>query len=369
MRKTILSSLGSIIILAIAVFMFMKMADGKKAPQRNTNKSVPSVTVESVTNSNLPIEIKSTGSVLAKDRVVLYSEVQGVFQSTNTPFKAGVKYSQGQTLIRINNEEFAASVKSQRIAFKSLITSLLADVQFDHPSELNTWSAYASSISADQTIPPLPVINNEHLSNYMSIKNVSTNYYAIKNSETRLRKYSIPAPFSGVLVEANITPGTLVSPGQKLGVFVRPDVYELELNVNAGLIEFLQVGKNVKLISSARSKSYTGKVSRINAQVDRASQTVQAFVQITSKELNEGEYLEAQIEAQEMKGVMEIPRNLIIDQNHVFLVEDGKIKKEMVSIIHSNENNVVVKGLKDGAKLITILVPGGYDGMSVTIRK
>ena len=102
-----------------------------------------------------------------------------------------MKYSAGQTLIRINNSEYAASVKSQRINFKSLITGTLADIQFDYPNELVIWKNYVNSISSEKSLPALPTSDNENFNNYITGKSVFTTYYSIKNLETRLAKYTL----------------------------------------------------------------------------------------------------------------------------------------------------------------------------------
>lgn len=368
MRKTILTLIGVLIIVG-SVKVCSSLSNSKKSPKKKSEKTIKTVVTKQVKNVDLPIKISSTGSILAKERAVLYSEVQGVFQETSRPYKAGVRYRSGQPLIQINNTEFAASVKAQRVTFKSLITGLLADIQFDYPTELSVWKKYAASISPDKKLPALPEVGNENLVNYITIKNVYSSYYSIKNLETRLEKYTLVAPFSGVLVVANITPGTLVSPGQKLGEFIKPGIYELELNVNASLIDFLKVGETVTLSSIDHSNTYQGTVSRINSQINRASQTVQLFVQVNSNNLNEGEYLEAKINAETVSNVMEIDRNLIVDQNQVFIVQHGALSKQTIAIVHANENTVIVKGLKDSMELIATPVPGGYEGMKVSIKQ
>ena len=355
-------------IIALALGVKKMMESSKKAPDKKTTKTIKSITTTLVSNSSLPIQIQSTGSIIAKDRAVLYSEVQGIFQQTSKPFKAGVRYSNGQALIRINNSEYAASVKSQRINFKSLIIGTLADIQFDYPAELTAWKNYANSISSDNSLPSMPKVTNENFSNYLSGKSIFGNYYTIKNLETRLAKYTITAPFSGVLVEANITPGTLISPGQKLGEFIRTGIYELELNVNASLTDFLKLGKKVTLFNTDKTSTYEGTVSRINSQIDRASQTVKLFVEVRSNELSEGEYLEADINAQNIDNVLEINRNLIVDESYVFLVKDSLLIKQPISIVHSSQNSIIVKGLTDSSELVATPVPGGYEGMKVIVK-
>ena len=355
-------------IIALALGVKKMMESSKKAPDKKTTKTIKSITTTLVSNYSLPIQIQSTGSIMAKDRAVLYSEVQGIFQQTSKPFKAGVKYSNDQALIRINNSEYAASVKSQRINFKSLIIGTLADIQFDYPAELTAWKNYANSISSDNSLPSIPKVTNENFSNYLSGKSIFGNYYTIKNLETRLAKYTITAPFSGVLVEANITPGTLISPGQKLGEFIRTGIYELELNVNASLTDFLKLGKKVTLFNTDKTSTYEGTVSRINSQIDRASQTVKLFVEVRSNELSEGEYLEADINAQNIDNVLEINRNLIVDESYVFLVKDSLLIKQPISIVHSSQNSIIVKGLTDSSELVATPVPGGYEGMKVIVK-
>ncbi|MDB9931232.1 HlyD family efflux transporter periplasmic adaptor subunit [Flavobacteriales bacterium] len=355
-------------IIALALGVKKMMESSKKAPDKKTTKTIKSITTTLVSNSSLPIQIQSTGSIMAKDRAVLYSEVQGIFQQTSKPFKAGVRYSKGQALIRINNSEYAASVKSQRINFKSLIIGTLADIQFDYPAELTAWKNYANSISSDNSLPSMPKVTNENFSNYLSGKSIFGNYYTIKNLETRLAKYTITAPFSGVLVEANITPGTLISPGQKLGEFIRTGIYELELNVNASLTDFLKLGKKVTLFNTDKTSTYEGTVSRINSQIDRASQTVKLFVEVRSNELSEGEYLEADINAQNIDNVLEINRTLIVDESYVFLVKDSLLIKQPISIVHSSQNSIIVKGLTDSSELVATPVPGGYEGMKVIVK-
>lgn len=355
-------------IIALALGVKKMMESSKKAPDKKTTKTIKSITTTLVSNSSLPIQIQSTGSIMAKDRAVLYSEVQGIFQQTSKPFKAGVRYSNGQALIRINNSEYAASVKSQRINFKSLIIGTLADIQFDYPAELTAWKNYANSISSDNSLPSMPKVTNENFSNYLSGKSIFGNYYTIKNLETRLAKYTITAPFSGVLVEANITPGTLISPGQKLGEFIRTGIYELELNVNASLTDFLKLGKKVTLFNTDKTSTYEGTVSRINSQIDRASQTVKLFVEVRSNELSEGEYLEADINAQNIDNVLEINRNLIVDESYVFLVKNSLLIRQPISIMHSSQNSIIVKGLTDSSELVATPVPGGYEGMKVIVK-
>ncbi|MFK8045699.1 MAG: efflux RND transporter periplasmic adaptor subunit, partial [Crocinitomicaceae bacterium] len=234
MRKIIIS-LSGVLVLAIGFFASGALAKSKEDPEKKTEKTVKLVYVEEVQNSSIPISITTSGSLLARDRMTLFSEVQGVFIPSSKRFKAGERYRKGETLIRINSEEFTANVIAQRSAFRSLITSILPDLRFDYPASFEAWNNYLKSIDIEKRLPELPKPQSEKEESYLTGKSINVTYYNIKNLEARLRKYTISAPYSGVLVDVSINAGALVSPGQKLGEFISPSVFELELNVNANL--------------------------------------------------------------------------------------------------------------------------------------
>ena len=368
MRKIIIS-LSGVVILVLSLFISNLLSESKKAPEKNDSKTVKAVYVNAVENKMIPISITSSGSIIAKERMAIYAEVQGVFMPGNRLFKAGEKYRKGETLIRINNEEFRANVIAQRSGFKSLITSILPDIKFDYTDSYNVWKTYLAAIDIQKNLPSLPEIVSEKEQNFLIGKNINVTYYNIKNLETRLRKYTITAPYSGALVEASINPGSLVSQGQKLGEYIKPNKFELELNVNANLQDFLNIGKLVTLTNIEHTETYSGTVSRINEKIDRASQTIKIFVDVLSSNLKEGEYLEATISAKETESAIEIPRTLLVNNKFIYTVENGLLHLMPVDIFYASTNTVVIKGLKDGLVYANKPVVDGYEGMKVNVIK
>ena len=72
-------------------------------------------------------------------------------------------------------------------------------------------------------------------------------FYALKNMEERLAKYTIRAPFDGVLIQADVTKGTLVRAGQKLGEYIDNRSYELALSLAPEVSDLLSVGADVSM--------------------------------------------------------------------------------------------------------------------------
>ncbi|WP_289022665.1 efflux RND transporter periplasmic adaptor subunit [uncultured Salegentibacter sp.] len=367
-RKIILSFIG-ILLVVLAVFGAKAIIDSnvKKVPE--STKVIKNVFVETVENRKVPIVVPANGNVTALKKLELFSEVQGIFQRSSKDFRPGQVYSRGQVLLSINSEEYAASVRSAKSELFNNITSIMPDLRLDYPESFSKWQEYLTNFDVNNSIKPLPEPDSDKERYFVTGRGIESAYYNIKNLEERLRKFIIRAPFDGVLTEAAVNPGTLVRPGQKLGEFIDPSVYELEVAVAKRFSDLLKTGEDVKLQDLEGNQTFKGTVSRINARVDRASQTIQVFIRIEEPGIREGMYLEAQLDARDEENAIEIPRELLIDRTKVYLVQDSALVLKEINPVYFSSNKVVVKGLEDGETLVSAPVPGAYPGMEVQIQE
>jgi len=366
MRKYLLILLG-VIILIIATIAAYRIANKPKPVLPGPEKTAQTVFVDTVYNTTVPIIIPATGTLVAKDRLELYAEVQGLFQHSAREFKPGESYKKGQVLIQMDAAEFYATVQSARSELYNLIASLMPDLRLDYPDSYNKWQAYLNRFDIDKNIRQLPEIREEQERFFITGRQVYTNFYNIKNLEERLQKFTILAPFNGVLTEALVTKGTLIRSGQKLGEFINPSVYEMEVSVSRNYVGFLKEGEKVTLHNTSKSQSYKGVISRINARVDQATQTVKVFIEVEEPALKEGLYLEAEIFATSEESAYEIPRRLLVNENQVYVVKDSLLDLLDVQTVYATERNVAVKGIPEGTIILSSAVPGAYAGQIVKI--
>lgn len=364
MRKIILSILGILIIIA-SFFLAKQIVNSKTRPRAKVEKVVKTVFTETVSNGTVPIVVPANGNLRAKRRVELYAEVQGVFQKTNKLFKAGQPYRKGETIINIDASEYYASVQSAKSNLYNLITSIMPDLRLDYPEVFPKWQAYLSGFDLNRTTPPLPEMTTEKEKFFISGRGIITNYYNVKNQEQRLRKYSISAPFNGILTEALVTEGTLVRSGQKLGEFINTDTYELEVSISKTYSDLLKINEHVDLVNLDRTKTYTGVVSRINGNIDLTTQTIKAFIEVSDPDLKEGMYLEASLNAKQETEAIEIDRNLLLENNQIFVVRDSLLDLIDVRPVYFSDKKVVLKDVPDGISILTKPVVGAFDGMLV----
>ena len=364
MRKIILALFGVLLIIA-SVYVSKLIISNKNTIRKAPPKVIKTVYVDTVLNSTIPIIIPANGNLIAKRRLEIYSEVQGIFKPASKLFKPGEKYNKNEIFITINNTEYYSSVQSAKSNLYNSIVSIMADLRLDFPDIYPKWQDYIKSFDLDKTTPKLPKMSSEKENYFITGRGIVSNYYSVKNLEERLTKYTIKAPFKGILTESLVTEGTLIRNNQKLGEYIDPSIYEMEVSLGKNYASLLKIGENVQLNNLENTEKYTGKISRINGSVNTDTQTIAVFIEIKNSSLKEGIYLEAKINAKNEPNAIEINRSLLLDENKIFIVRDNVLDIMEVTPTYFSETKVVLKNIPDKTIILSNPFPGAFVGMSV----
>jgi multidrug efflux pump subunit AcrA (membrane-fusion protein) len=364
MRKLILVILGVLFITG-AIYGAKMIINSKSKTRKAPSKVIKTVFVDTVKNTSIPIIIPANGNLVAKRRVEIYSEVQGIFKPGSKLFKPGEKYQKNEAFISINDTEYYANVQLAKSNLYNSIAAVLADLRLDFPEVFLKWEAYLKSYDLNKPTPKLPKMVSEKENYFITGRSIVSNYYTVKNLEQRLSKYTISAPFEGILTEALVTEGTLIRSNQKLGEFIDPSIYEMEVSLSKTFASLLEVGETVELNNLERTRKYSGIVSRVNGSINSATQTIAVYIEIKNSSLKEGMYLEANLNAKKEKNAIEVNRGLLLDENKIFIVRDSVLDMINVRPVYFSNTKVVLKDIPDGTIILSSPFPGAYVGMMV----
>lgn len=369
MRLAVSIVLSLLLIIGI-YFVAEKIKEGKQAPKGKATKTTNVAYSKIVQNEDLPIMIETNGTIKAQERIELFSEVQGVFKPSSKPFKPGQRFNKGELLLSMDAQEFNSSLVAQRSVLYDNIVKMMPDLKFDFPDSYDHWQSYLNNFDIQGNLNPLPAPINDKEKYFVNGKQIVSTYYTIKNLEERLKKYKITAPFGGILTEALVEQGTLIRSGQKLGTLINTNVFELEANINANYLPYLTIGKKVSLKDLNDKYSWNGFIKRINGVIDPATQTVQAFIQVSGSHLTEGMFLEASVLANAEPNVIELERSLLFQDNKVFAIKnDSVLTAIQVEPVHFTDKKVMVRGLQNGTEILARPLPSAYEGMIVENNK
>lgn len=372
MNSLLLRRLGiiaAVLIVGGAIFGAKYLSDQKAPPKRKETVAKDKlVQTMPVNNEDIPTELEVQGELVAFDKIDIFSEVSGALIETSRPFKVGSYFQKGNVVLRVNDDEARLSLLSQKSSLLNSITQVMPDLKIDYPESFKQWKHYLDQFDPEKPIKVFPSALNDQEKFFIASRNLHTQYYNIKSAEERLSKYTVYAPFSGVVTQASINTGAVVRAGQKLGELMNTSNYELEATVPLSDLKYIKTSNAVKLYSDDIEGTWTGRVKRINDQVDPGTQTVKVFIDVNGKGLKEGMYLKGGITASMVEQAMKIPRRLLVNQNFVYTVRDSLLELTEVDVVKFLEDAAIIRGLKKGTQLLKEPVPGAFDGMKVRVN-
>lgn len=364
-KRQIIIVLSTIAILFAGFGGFKLLSSLKEAPARKKQeKTFRLVKVKKVELDTITKKIPVNGKIIAKDKIEVFPEVGGTLLSSSKPFKVGQRFNKGEVLLMLDGSESLLNLKSQRSNFASLVTNLLPDIKIDYPDQFDAWKSYLANIYPEKALPEIPEIKDEKLKNFLSGRNFYQQYYAIKSLENRQSKFTITAPFDGVVSMGNVNPGTLLRVGQKVGEFISINTFEFETAIAAKDASEINIGDSIRLSAEDENQRFNARVNRISASIDPSNQRVSVYAGLSDPKLKEGMYLEGTISTTQVSNAFRLDRNLIKDGS-VFIVQDTALTKKPVEIKHKFKQDVIVSGLSSGDLLLDQVIEGAYEGMPV----
>lgn len=318
-------------------------------------QEMKSVLVTKIKNSNIKNEINSSGRVVSLNNITISSEVQGRLIGSNY-FKKGTEINKGMIIFSVKNTDLKLLVDAKKSGFMNIISSSLADIKLDFSSEYIKWNNFFNAINLNSNLPEFPQMNTTKEKNYIISRSILTEYLAIKSDEEKLRKYTVLAPFDGVITKSYSDVGGNVNPGSPVVDFIRKGEMEIELTVNISEINFINIGDKVSLTHN--EESYSGKIIRKGKFVNANTQNISIFTSIDRNvnSLYNGMYLNATIITQGTENVCKLPRRAIFNKNKVYSIDsENKLKEIEVNIISYQGNEVIIDNLKN--KLLIVNEP------------
>ena len=362
------SSIAAVTVITIIIVGFIFPGAGEGTVGNGVEEPDRMVSVIQFEPGAIVSEIEITGRVTAADRIELFSEVQGRFDNGSKPFRTGISFNEGDTLARIDDTEEKLALISQRSRFLTALSGVLSTLKLDYPDLYEPWAQYTEAFDPESPVEELPEVENRQARLFLTSRGIYEQIYSIQSAEARLNKFTIVAPFSGELQEADLDPGSLVQPGVKLGEFTGR-LFELESYVSLQDLPFIEIGDPVALNSTVLNQSWSGSIVRIGSSVDNNTQSVPVFVELNSDTVKDGMYLEGSISGRTLENAVEIPRNMLTRGNTILVVEDSLATHKRVEPLLFKKESVIVSGLSADDRVIELRAGANrLAGMKVVVE-
>lgn len=353
-RIVIVAALIFIVGLAFGLMKFLS-AQKPEPPRRPAVVAKRMVKAEEIKYTTIKSPVSAPGRVASISQVDIIAEASGKILVNNIPLKKGAKFTKGDVLFTIYPDEAILALKSRKSQYLTTLANLLPDIKIDYPEYEDEFRTFFNAIDVNKKLPEFPTIKNEKLEIFLASRNVLSNYYSILKDELQLSRHTIIAPFDGTYSEVYLEAGAYTNMGGRVAHAIQTDILEIEVPLDKFDAEWVKIGDNVDLYSESRELKWRGNIVRKSQFVDENTQSQGVFIRVKNlgkKPLLVGEYIKAQFPGHPIQDAMEIPRNAVFNTNEVFIVEDGKIHKEMINIIKVNEKTLIFDGVDEGKTIV-----------------
>ena len=342
-------------IIAVAILVSAFMIKNKPEPLIDEDKKeVLYVKTALATTTEIHPEASYRGRVSSKDNVALSAEVSGKILPGDVPLKEGQSFKKGEVLVNIYNEDMKASLQSMRSNFLQLMSSALPDLRIDYADQYEKWTSFFNNIDINNLMPDLPEIELERERVFVASKNILTQYYSIIQQEIKFNKYTLFAPFDGTYTTVKSEVGSVASMNMQIATLIRTDEMEVVVSVLPEEVEWIIQGMKVELKRHNGSIA-TGTVSRVADFIDPGSQSVNVYVFVKnnrSVHMLEGEFVEAGFISSKTVSGMMIPREALLNERSVYVLENGQLSQRQVKVIERLEDQYIIEGYYEGEVIV-----------------
>jgi len=341
----------------------------KKPPQKREKPVAKRyVKTKAVQYQDIETQVTAFGRVISGQPLTLSSEVSGRILQGTVPLKSGQAFRKGDLLFKVDDTEQRLNLQSVKSDYIKMLASALPELKIDFPDRYDHWLKYYRSISIDSPLPDMPEFSNDQERTFIVTRDLLKTYFTIKSTEARLQKHYIYAPYNGSISDVLLEIGSYVNPGNGIAEIVRTDQIELEVPVETDDVQWLKIGAPVTISSENGMQEWKGQISRIGDVVAQNTQSINIYIKVFRNEhpIFDGLFLRAEMPGYTLERAMEMPRNALVDQNKVFVVEqDSILQLKDIQVLKVNKETVLFKGLDQDADLVVEPLVNAYSSMIV----
>jgi membrane fusion protein (multidrug efflux system) len=358
LKRGIIITIVLIVVLLIALprMEFLKAKDNRKGPAKAVQapggpggSGTVAVDIIVVKTEKLDSKIQSTGTLLANEEVELRSEISG--KISRIYFKEGDRVKKGQLLVHINDDELQAQLRRLEYNIK-----LNEENEFRQKRLLEK-----EAISQQEYDIVLTQLN--------SIRAEMQQLKAI------IARYSLRAPFDGVIGLRYVSEGSYVSPTSQIAFMQDIDPVKIEFSIPEKYADQVKGGSKMEFFINGRDKKYEGQVYAIEPRIDLATRSlrIRATSSNPNNELIPGAFANVQLTLKTIDDAILIPTEALIPElqgQKVFLYKNGiAISIPVETGIRTEREIQVTKGIQLSDSLIVTGLLQLKDSMQVKVRE
>jgi len=340
--------------LLLTICSFFAACSGNQKPvdltggaKQNANK----YQTGTVSEKTLSTSAQLPGQLIPFNEVNLFPKVNGFVKQILVDRGSIVK--QGQLLAVLEAPEMESELQAA--------TSRYLQAQENATASKEKYERLKEAAKEPGAVSPLDLDDalSKMKADQAMAQSENSNVASVRTMEGYLDIY---APFNGMIIDRNVSPGALVAPGKATDqpMFVLQDIHKMRLTVDIpeDYVDKVDLTQPVSFVfNSMPGQTYTAKISRAaNSLGSMQQEAIEIDVANTNGQLKPGMYAEVNIPMLSGAKSLLVPNNAIIrstEHEYVISVADGKANLVNVKEgLSGNDSTEVFGNLKPGDAIV-----------------
>ncbi len=380
-KKRVIQVLFTVVLIALGAFGMIKLTESKpEMKKRKMAAPLPMVRTMVVQTASKAMTVEGEGTVRPLKEIDLAPQVSGKVVFLSPSMISGGAFKKGETLLRIEPEDYRLAVVLQESKVKNS-QSLLRQAEEETEAAKEEWRQLYMDDGKEAKDPTPLVLKQPQLAAAQA--KVAADKADLKNAHLALERTVIKAPFSGRVEVENVGLGQYVRAGEKLATLYSTDVVEIVVPLEDETLFWFHVPgftpgdgpgaeATIRARFAGRDCTWKGRVVRAEGKMDERTRMVRVVVRVekpyaTKPPLAVGLFVRVEIKGRHMPNLAILPRGALHQGDTVWVVDqDDRIQFRKVQVARIEGEQVQVEGgLKNGERVAISPLKTVTDGMTV----
>ena len=340
--------------LLIIICLFFAACGGNQKPVDLTsqnNKQAVKYQYGTVAEKTLSTSAQLPGQLVPFNEVNIFPKVNGFVKALFVDRGSIVK--KGQLLVILEAPEMESELQAANSKYIQAKENAEASKEkYERLKEAAKEPGSVSPLDLDDA-------SSKMKADEAMVQSEGSNVSSVKTMESYLRIY---APFDGMIIQRNVSPGALVAPGKATDqpMFILQDINKMRLTVSIpeDYVDKVDLSKPVSFTFNAMpGQVQTAKISRsANSLGSMQQEAIEIDVLNKNGTLKPGMYAEVQIPMLSGAKSLLVPNTALIrSTEHEYVIKDSLGKANLVNIkegLAGNDSTEVFGNLKPNNKIL-----------------
>lgn len=371
-KTSLIKHIAPIVLVIVLVFVALKlMSLMKTEPAQAADKPIGFlVETAALTPTTLTVHVESQGTLQAKRRITLVSEVTGKVMSLSPSFTVGGIFKAGEVLISLDTADYQVAVARADANVASAQAQLDLE-QAKSEQAKKDWQSFGKNGQPSDLLLNIPQLDGAKA-------NLKAAKADLMKAQRDLDKTEIKAPFDGTVISKSVDLGQFVGMSGSLGILAGTTIAEVRLPLSNDNLIKLNITElllndqplQVEFTSEQSQTPMTGHIRRLESSKDSRTLMTYAVAEIANPfayGVLFNSFLQAQITGQTYDQVYAIPNAWMMPNDQLSVYQsDGTLVIKEVHVVHkTNEFFYVDQGLTPNDQIITTPVQAAEVGMKL----